>query len=145
MENSKNFNLITFLKNGGNQPIALSPVEVDKYFLGNYFKRWPMMDGFLPKFQHYKDQCIHFHLITDPRCDTQYLMLCKFIASKYKEKIALLSDAKKFEVHHFIANDIVGFHISAFEIDKIGEYSQRVKKSMAELPEEPHFMHFGEI
>jgi hypothetical protein len=135
-----------FLKTGGLQPTILEPKLIDQFFKGNLAKRWAMLDGYLPTFKGYENGVIQFSLVTDPRCTGLFWnSLCNFIAVQYKKKVVLLNDATNFRVEHFVANDIIGFNITADQTEKIIKYSARVKASHESLPKKPIWIHYGKI
>jgi len=110
----KTVTLQLFMKTEGPQPESWDPEAINKYFIGNFAKKWAMRDGYLPTYLGYENGVIRFKLVTDPRITGIYwISLCNYIANQYKAQIGLLRDATNFEVEHFIANDIIGFNIEA--------------------------------
>ena len=135
-----------FMPNGGPQPLQLAPDAINHYFIGNFAKQWAMRDGYLPTFLSYEDGLIQFKLVTDPRIEGVFwIRLCKFIAYQYKTNVALLKGATKFEVEHYMANDIIGFTVDADDTEKFIEYSERQKAAYASLPNSPQLSHKGVI
>ena len=135
-----------FMKTGGPQPETWDPDAINKYFIGNFAKQWAMCDGYLPTFLGYENGVIRFKLVTDPRITGIYwISLCNYIAYQYKTKIELLKDATKYDVEHFMANDIIGFNIEAGNPEKFQSYDARLKASYETLPENANFLHYGKI
>ncbi len=132
------------MKTGGPQPETWDPEAINKYFIGNFAKKWSMYDWYLPSFLGYENGIIRFKLVTDPRITGIYwISLCNYIAKQYKAHVGLLRDAINFEVEHFMANDIIGFNIEADDSEKFKEYDARLKASYATLPENPNLLHKG--
>ena len=144
--NEKTVSVQLFMPNGGPQPEQLTPIYINHYFIGNFAKQWAMRDGYLPTFLSYENGIIQFKLVTDPRIEGVFwIRLCKFIAYQYKTHVALLKDATKFEVEHYMANDIIGFTVDADDTEKLNEYSDRQKAAYASLPSSPNLLHKGVI
>lgn len=142
----KEIKIRSYLKTGGPQPTSLDAEKVNYFFKGNIAKIWAMNDGFLPTYTGYDNRIITFDLLTDPRCTGLYwISLCNKIAVQYKKHIELLTDATHFKVNHFIANDIIGFNISADDEDKLKEYNDRIHQTYATLPSKAEMIHFGKI
>ena len=142
----KTVTLHLFMKNGGPQPETWDTDAINKFFIGNLAKQWAMCDGYMPTYLGYKNGVIKFKLVTDPRITGIYwISLCNFIAYQYKTQVNLLRDATNFEVDHYMANDIIGFNIEAYDPEKLKEYDARLKASYATLPENPNLLHRGVI
>jgi hypothetical protein len=142
----KTVTLQLFMKTGGPQPETWDPEAINKYFIGNFAKQWAMCDGYLPTYLGYENGVIRFKLVTDPRITGIYwISLCNYIAYQYKTKIELLKDATKYDVEHFMANDIIGFNIEADDPEKFKTYQARIKAANEALPQESNFLHFGKI
>jgi len=142
----KTVTLHLFMKNGGPQPETWDTDAINKFFIGNLAKQWAMCDGYMPTYLGYENGVIKFKLVTDPRIKGIYwISLCNFIAYQYKTQVNLLRDATNFEVDHYMANDIIGFNIEAYDPEKLKEYDARLKASYATLPENPNLLHRGVI
>lgn len=130
MENKKNETTTHFYqRTGGEQPLSLEPKEINRYFQGNYAKVWAMHHGYIANFRSLEGTTIKFDLITDPRLPKNqyaFMKLCIFIAGLYREKITLLKEITHFEVDHYFADDIIGYHLSGNELDQLPEYNSRI-------------------
>lgn len=135
----------TFLKTGGPQPTDLNDMAIDNFFQGSYAKVWAMTKGFFCFFNSYKDGRITFEMISDSRYKGDEFLLSKYIASEYKKRVNVLSEAKCYEARHTISKGIIGFLIGPEELKLLPWYEARVEKAYKELSENPHFIHGGRI
>ena len=142
----KTVTLQLFMKSGGPQPENWDPDSINKFFIGNYAKKWAMCDGYMPTYLGFENGIIRFKLVTDPRIKGIYWnSLCNYIAKSYKSQVELLKNATNFDVEHFFANDIIGFNIEFDNIERLNEYNTRLKKTYESLPNSPHLLHKGLI
>jgi hypothetical protein len=139
------FKVEVFMKTGGEQPQELIADTINKFFIGNYAKVWAMTRGFTSTFKSYNNGEISFDMITDPRCKEHDFLLARFIASEYKNKVALLKDATSFDVHHFKANDIIGYNLQESEWHLFQSYDERVKESYNTLGMTASLIHHGRL
>lgn len=134
-----------FTKTGGGQPSTLDADQINNFFTGNYAKQWAMTKGYIPTFRSYKNGRIYFDLISDPRCKDDPFLLSKFIAGEYRNNISLLNDATSFEASQFEAKDMIGFLVTASELDQVEGYHERMKKAYDHLRDVPDSIHGGRI
>ena len=145
-QDSSTYILHFIRQTGGNQPTTIDNKAIDKFFIGNYAKILIMKDGWYPQFRGYQKNEIEFDLITDIRFKGNGLLLSRWIAEQYRLKVNVLSEATHFKCNHFITQGIVGYLINAgTDPDVENMLMKKVIDTMATLPAEPKFYHYGRI
>lgn len=133
-----------FLKTGGHQPENTDAEAINKFFLGNYAKVWAMRDGYYPTFRNFEKGKIFFDLVTDMRFRDDDFLLSKFVAEQYALKVDILKAATSFHCRHFKTDGLVGCHVPEKSV-LLPALSALIDVSLANLPSEPYYDHYGSI